>query len=443
MRKLEVDVGSYTPLGPEDSVTRSRVKLATAKLITVLDHREDGSLGVEHHSVYGSALVMPQMARSAGWPKELVQLCVRSYFLLSLTLCLQGAMVMLLNHEEAVIDRFSDQMSLCEFGVAMGHCPDGPGCTGPGGTLYTPSRLYGYSAWVTRTFLKTSLESLFPDSADDINKRVDPGEYGVESALCRLLCISLFSLSLLGEGSGILSMARLLWVLPSRPDPWLDYKEPDWDANKQTAKAMRGYSELDLIELKVAGMPRVWKVINAMVLLVPKFLMWYWTLCAGADFLSETSSINNTIVNSTALAFILNIDELLFTVMTTDATRHIMQNIEGVTLYDQEREENLPDDEVMKEYLRTRSQNVLQLCIAMVPFRLVCNVGLAFLAVFAYYSEHCDRDPKSGFWVSKSMHYPTSVDYKPLEDFFPLIFPKEELEKPYWTWSQVVSQATN
>ena len=25
--------------------------------------------------------------------------------------------------------------------------------------------------------------------------------------------------------------------------------------------------------------------------------------------------------------------------MTTDATRHIMQNIEGVTLYDQEREE--------------------------------------------------------------------------------------------------------
>ena len=27
--------------------------------------------------------------------------------------------------------------------------------------------------------------------------------------------------------------------------------------------------------------------------------------------------------------------------MTTDATRHIMQNIEGVTLYDQEREERL------------------------------------------------------------------------------------------------------
>jgi hypothetical protein len=319
-------------------------------------------------------------------------------------------------------------------------------CIGPGGTAYTPSRLYGYSAWVTRTFLKTSIESLFPESADDINKSVDPGEYGVESALCRLLCISLFSLSLLGEGSGILSMARLLWVLPSRPDPWLDYKEPDWAANKETAKAMRGYSELDLIELKVAGMPRAWKVINAMVLLVPKFLMWYWTLCAGADFLSETSSINNTIVNSTALAFILNIDELLFTVMTTDATRHIMQNIEGVTLYDQEREENLPDDEVMKEYERTRSQTLLQLCIAMVPFRLVCNVGLVFFAIVAYYTEHCDRDPASGLWVSKSMHYPTSVDYKPLEDFFPLIFPKEELKEPYWTWAReeaTASLATN
>jgi len=428
MRKLELDV-EYQPLTTQ---ARQRVRLATAKLIIILWRRENSQLDVERSSVYGAAFVIPQVARSSGWPKELTQLVVRSYFLLFLTIFLQGFMVMLLCQEEAVMDRFSGQMSLCDFGVTMGHCPDGPGCTGPGGTLYEPSRLYSWNAWVLRNFVKQALLDVFPEHAHTTNAQVDPGEYGLESQFCRYLCIFLFVISLMGEAEGIRCLWRLIYHLPNTAGTWLHYEVPDWDEDKHKAKALRGYTELDLVKLQVAGMPVMWKVINGLVLLLPKCLVWYWTANAGVTFLMETASINSTIINSTALAFILNIDELLFNCATTDAIKHIVSSMDGKYLYDQDEEENMPDDNVIKAHAEAQLKPCLHDCLHIIPMKLVGAVAVAAYGIIAYYNGHCVTDP-SGVFVSKDMFLPKTVNYGPFEAFLPFFFGEDVEAKPYWT----------
>merc|ERR1719272_2240747 len=79
-------------------------------------------------------------------------------------------------------------------------------------------------------------------------------------------------------------------------------------------------------------MPRIWKFINFMFVLVPRFMLWQFTCRTGILFLFETASIENTIVNTTALCFILDIDELFFEVFSTDLTKHMLDILEGFQL---------------------------------------------------------------------------------------------------------------
>ena len=41
--------------------------------------------------------------------------------------------------------------------------------------------------------------ALFPQMQDEIDKNVDPGEYGVESYWCRLVCIFIFVTAILDD----------------------------------------------------------------------------------------------------------------------------------------------------------------------------------------------------------------------------------------------------
>ena len=79
--------------------------------------------------------------------------------------------------EQLVMDRFAGQMNLCDFGSKKDGCPESDGCVGPGGTRITPARLYSYAQWYLQNFVKSSLQSVFPDRKDDINTMIDPGEF--------------------------------------------------------------------------------------------------------------------------------------------------------------------------------------------------------------------------------------------------------------------------
>merc|ERR1719375_2832835 len=97
--------------------------------------------------------------------------------------------------EQNVMERFSGQMNLCDFGAHIEQCHEehaASGCIGPAGTRYTASRLYSWPQWSARKFVQESLKSLFPDKVHDIEEKVDIGEYGLEDYWCRTASVFVF-----------------------------------------------------------------------------------------------------------------------------------------------------------------------------------------------------------------------------------------------------------
>jgi len=415
---------------------QSRAKLAAAKMI--------GSLGVEEQhkirldrGLYGAALMMPQLARSAGYPKNLVILCIRCYTFLIVNYIAQGLILYMIAKEELIWDAFAGQMFLCDFGRDAGDCaqyPDGPDCKGPGGTTYEPARVYSWGVWSTRVYVRDALLAVFPDRADEIRSKVDPGEYGIESYWCRWLCCALFTATLLGDLVGSINILRIFWDIPNKAESWMDYEVPNW-AEKEQAKAIRDWSEVDLCKLRVAGMPLSWKILNLFVVVIPKLILWSLTAQAGITFLMETSTIDDIVVNSVALAFILQIDELLCSELMSETTKTIVNMLEDYEMRSYEEAtafEHKDDSEILQEYEEKlqRDWSWLELFL-FIPFKLLLVVMFTVGFVFLYYRQHCVRTEEGGL-VSKPMHYPLSTDFSFMTAFFQGLFPLSTEEKPFW-----------
>merc|ERR1719235_2767748 len=104
-----------------------------------------------------------------------------------------------------------------------------------------------------------------------------------------------------------ISLFQLLKKVPSKAESWVDY-DPDSDEGLG-------------LKFKVAGMPKKWKIFNALVIGVPKLLIWAITVDAGIRFLMETAGMVDLILNSVAMGFILDIDELIADRLANEATK--------------------------------------------------------------------------------------------------------------------------
>merc|ERR1711976_575042 len=163
---------------------------------------------------------------------------------------------------------------------------------------------------------------------------------------------------------------------------------------------------------KCAGMSRPWKLFNLIIVWLPKSLIWYRLASVGYLFLMETSGILDVTINAMALTFVLNIDELILTTLTTNATQYIMQNVEDYILYDASEEENMTESEILQRF---EDEEVWQgyypgrqlLCLLM-PKRLLGIFVLMFMFLFRYYFIHCTVG-EGGNLISKAVHYPKSV----------------------------------
>eukprot|EP00929_Paragymnodinium_shiwhaense_P005433 TRINITY_DN10737_c0_g1_i1.p1 TRINITY_DN10737_c0_g1~~TRINITY_DN10737_c0_g1_i1.p1 ORF type:complete len:504 (+),score=56.66 TRINITY_DN10737_c0_g1_i1:115-1626(+) len=394
--------------------------VAAAKVMTILRRRARGVVRVEKESVYGAALAIPQIGRSCSWPWELVILTIRAYMFVGLNICLQAQLLRLIYKEQLVWDRFGGQMNLCNFGANIESCPGAPGCVGPGGTEYTPSRVYDYAAIVNRNFVRDSLLAVFPHMQDEIDAKVDPGEYGLESHSCRIICVFLFVMSLMGEVQGIWNDLKLIYYVPSRAETWVSYQE---DSHGD-----------DSITFAVAGMPLAWKLITFSFVLLPKIAIYFATLGAGTIFLMETSAIDDLIVNSMALNCILNIDELIFSMLTSPWTRDILHVLEDYPLQDIEEQTHMSSDEVMEEYERQRREMWFRNAWDMFPAQLLMLCGITSSVVGAYYMLSCERDA-DGTWISKAMYLPSDASMSFFEAFLPFLFRTPVGQDPYWTMS--------
>eukprot|EP00747_Dinoflagellata_sp_TGD_P143144 gnl/TRDRNA2_/TRDRNA2_176349_c12_seq2.p1 gnl/TRDRNA2_/TRDRNA2_176349_c12~~gnl/TRDRNA2_/TRDRNA2_176349_c12_seq2.p1 ORF type:complete len:456 (-),score=64.09 gnl/TRDRNA2_/TRDRNA2_176349_c12_seq2:84-1451(-) len=401
---------SDTRIRADTELLLAKNRLVIAKMFTFCDASTTQALCLHVDSVYGAALAMPQIARSTGWPGALNILAIRCYFFLALTILLQWFLVHSLVKEEFVMDKFAGQMYLCNFGARKDGCPDADGCLGPGGTRITPPRLYGYTQWYLQNFVKKSLLSLFPDKEDDINERVDPGEYGVESMQVRFVCTFIFVLTGMHDFYEVAHMLRLLYNVPSQGLEELSWINCDGDKTV----------------FKVAGMPPLWKIVSIFGVAFPKFTIWLFTMRSGIMFLMDTAGIDDTIVNTTALGFILQLDELIFDVLTTENTQRIMDGVQGYApvpkLVVEEDDEHLVERSGANRWTFAHA----------FPRRFVFCIFFWIALVADYYWRACARS-EDGTLVSVPMYLPKSTDVSFVSALMPFLSPVEADDKPYWT----------
>lgn len=429
--------GSYDRLAQTDEdVAREHLrKLAYAKTTIGITMREGGTCKVES-SVYGAAIVMPQLARTTGWDRTLSILAIRSWFFLFLNVVLQVYLLAMLAKEDTVMDLFAGQMYLCDFGKNLAKCP-GPGCTGPGGTDVTAPRMYNWDQWSLRLYVRQAFKDMFPDRMTDINKFVDPGEYGVESYWCRFVCIFIFMIPCMRELNIIAKMAELLVRIPTDAEPWIDPKE----------EIVSGLGMIDEVTIKIAGMPMIWKIMDFMFIVLPKLLLWKMTAETGTTFLMETGGIQDIIINSVGLAFIVDLDELICDALMSEETKAFVAACEEFVLYDQKTScvgdmSALTEDEILIKHHDCQqswsSWSIWDLW-GLFPGKLCMSLILTTGFCYEYYWKHCKLDDE-GNYVSKDMFLPTSVVYTWLNAVFPFFYPVHKEESPYWTMPDISTE---
>jgi hypothetical protein len=394
-----------------------KARLAIARLL--LSVKEVHELTLQTNSVYGTALVMPQIARSSGWPARLVVVCLRAYFLHAMNCFMQWFLVYSIMKEEQVMDFFAGQMWMCDFGARKEGCPEADGCLGPDGTRITPSRLYSFEQWAIQNFVQASLVAIFPEHSEDIGAKVDPGEYGVESQHCRWLSSMLFVVAVMQDFRDSVQMLRVLWCVPSADESWV---------------SETGEGE---VQLQIAGMPRIWKLINLFLICIPKLMLWQFTCRTGMVFLLETAGIDNVIINATALCFILEIDELFYATYSTPQTVCMMERLEGFDMDEEDTrltsETEALNEEANEVELMEKSYMFWYCSGPMFPTMLFLVAIVWGYLHWVYYSTHCFVS-EDGTYVSIPMHMPVSSQYSHLSAFLPQMFPIEVEKEAYWRY---------
>jgi hypothetical protein len=335
---------------------------------------------------------------------------------------LHGALLMFICKEEVVMDGFSGEMYLCDFGAGMDACQEGPGCIGPGGTNMTAPRLYDWEQWSTRVFVRDALKALFPDRTD-IDIIADPGEYGVESAFCRQLCCLIFVVGIMSELDWVIKMVKLLSFVPTRNDAWIVAK-PD------AARTLKVHNWLDEVQVQASGMSLCWKIWNFIFVCLPKIILWWLTASYGTSFLMETSSIDGIIVNSVALGFLLTFDELITDNLMSAQANYLLDN---VVPYHLDTDEELDTDEAaIAKYCSFSMFQVAQDVLTMKLPKLILSGVLTYYLMQTYYHTHCDF--KEGRWVSKPVYRPKSMEFTVLNGLFGDLWPPPREATPYWSF---------
>mmetsp|Transcript_130890 Transcript_130890/g.407005 ORF Transcript_130890/g.407005 Transcript_130890/m.407005 type:complete len:445 (-) Transcript_130890:317-1651(-) len=392
-------------------------------------------LSLEAGSVYGAAVALPQVARSTGWHPTFTMLAIRSYILLIMSIVLQLYLVTFIGESTEIMAPLGGQMHLCDFGHNLDECPGAAHCTGPGGTRYFNTRLQSFVMFSIKQFAKQGMLDVFPDKTDLINEKVDPGEYGVENQTCRLVCIFLFTMSVVKDLFHCFTLASLLYRLPTKDDSWIAYHdqgptEGDW--HKQV---------LGLLKFKVVGMPLHWKAICFCTILLPKALLWLFVFWEGTCLLLETSAIVDQVLGAVAMTFVLSIDEMALDTLGTIASKHIMTNLEPFPVHGSDRD-SMPKgaDELLSRVANKSSHSSLKVAFSvLVPKRLMLVIVLMFLAVAKYYHKNCYSTeghwwPGDGTWVSVDMYTPKS-SYFSVSDFMNVFWTDavSKSKKPFWS----------
>lgn len=429
--------GTFRHSGLEGEQWMKAVELLSERV-----QRPDEPPYLEKTSVYGAAILIPQIGRSSGWTCDLIFLTLKVYIFLFLNVVIQFWLLSAIEKEESVMDLFAGQMYLCDFGAPIDRCPDDPSCLGPGGTDITGPRLYSYQAWSLRNFVKDTLKDVFPDKIDQVEQMVDPGEYGAESRAVRWLCCFIFMMDVMNELENIVHMVRFFWCVPTEAQSWIDVVGVHNDDDE-------GSIEPEL-QVKVAGMPLFWKILGILTILVPKAFLWKLTAEAGVCFLMETAAIDDMIVNAIGLTFILQVDESICSFLMSSLTQQLLEECEEPPLSDMQAPLTMEEAASHSESYRVvhgqseaeeegsvakmskSLQDFSQASLNLVPARLLTACALTGGFLLKYYFNHCVWRSDGWWFASKDMHRPKDTEFGMMNAVFPSWFPVAAEDEPFW-----------
>lgn len=175
-----------------------------------------------------------------------------------------------------------------------------------------------------------------------------------------------------------------------------------------------------------------WKAFNVFVVMIPKLVLWYLTMLAGIIFLMETSEIDDVIVNSVTLNFLVHLDEMIFESLASSSANHLLDICKDIPACELT---SFPDqdDDVIDAYLQTPTfgSRALHVFQGLVPPRLVLACTLTCIFVGHYYWRHCEWH--AGKLVSRPLYFPASVSYNFFNFIFPSWAPLLTEGEQYWT----------
>jgi hypothetical protein len=245
--------------------------------------------------------------------------------------------------------------------------------------------------------------------------------------------VLLFMMAVLDDLRGTIRLAFLLWRIPTEAQSWIDYEEPPQVPQKtrNEQKIMMGLTELDLVKFRVAGMPLGWKVLNILIILIPKLAIWFALVLSGVHYLMETAGIMDVVVNAMALNFVLDVDEMIFARVCTLVTQHIMTHLEDLPLFTTEDLETEGEEETLDRLAREdHGAGFWRKMKYVFPKVLAMLITMQVLFTYFYLMRNCDR-LEDGSWVSKPMHLPEQQDYNLFGLMFGMDPPLTDSE-PFW-----------
>merc|ERR1719460_1544985 len=144
-------------------------------------------------------------------------------------------------------------------------------------------------------------------------------------------------------------MIELIWKVPTKAEPWIHPRPREPGCGPLLGS-------LDEVRVTIAGIPMPWKILNLVIVVVPKFMLWKLTAETGITILMETAGIDDLVTNSVGLTFILGLDELIGSALMREETLMFVAACEEFDLYEDTTScvgdiTSMSDDELLERYV--------------------------------------------------------------------------------------------
>jgi len=321
------------------------------------DQENQHGFMLPRNSVVTAGMIMPLIAWSAQrnfngkWrlPVSLRVLRGKSMFLALCSFAVQFSLLSALWSSQSTLKDLDGIPHLCTYGADPGASSDS---RGPWGVQYKRDRSNVESDYSQVVIRNTLFEILKHLNATDRHPSIEPVDFGMESATCRVVCMGVLTLMLCYEFLAFLRTVDLIrralphaicgWrqFHPERKSTWITF-ETDVPKRKgeigrenggadflKDAWQFGGKSAVDLVKFRLRrSMPLHW-LLWWCFLAGLRLVVFFWFMCDVVPFMMNSASITELILNSLAFGFVLELDISFWLVFSSCKSKDILTRLQ-------------------------------------------------------------------------------------------------------------------